>query len=253
MGALVARNARHNEGFTEFDEELLETLAGHAVENLNRIREVKARINVERTRLETDLHTAMNMLATGVKWEAEIAMEDLQEGHITTISTALSNLYAAYEGAYAELSYVLDDLRDPTLEQEGLVAALENKAAFIARERITVSCDFDDRLPAEVEGDLYRIGIEGMNNAVKHSGIRNDPDGSVDVRLTQRGDRVQLCIVDNGQGFDAERELAHPTGWGLRRIREIVRGAEGELHLRSEEGEGTTLCVTVGRNGDRSA
>jgi len=250
-GYLVARNSQHSSGFTEFDQELLATLAGHAVAGVDRIRDVSERMRVERGRLETDLHTAMNLLATGVKWEAEIASEELERGRLGKAIEALQRLYKAYQGAYAELSFVLDDLLDPTLEREGLVAALRKKAELIARDHITVLCDFGDRLSPELEGDLYRIGIEGMNNAVKHAGIKDDPDGRVMVLLERSGDRLRLWVADNGDGFDVAETLARRRGWGLQRIEAIVEGQAGSLRIWSGQGRGTTMCATVssGRSG----
>ncbi len=251
IGLLVARNSQQDSGFTEFDEELIRTLADHAVSSVDRIQDVEERFTVERARLETELHAAMNMLATGVKWEAEIAMDELDEGRPQEASKALQRLFDAYTGAYIELSYVLDDLHDPTLEREGVIAALEKKAALIAPGHTRIICDVDDRLPPEMEGDLYRIGIEGMNNAAKHAGIKQDPQGQVLVLLERCGHQIRLWVVDNGTGFAAAART-HTTGWGLRRLEEIVRGQDGQLVLSSRPGQGTTLCALMRHNGSHS-
>jgi len=247
IGCLVARNAQRGRGFTEFDQELMMTLARHAVVGVDRIRDLGVRIDAERSRLETDLHTAMNMLATGVKWEAEIAIEELEEGNLDETSEAMDRMFRAYQGAYAELTYVLEDLRDPVLERNGLVAALEKKAELIAPGHVLVVSDLDRRLAPDLEGDLYRVGVEGMNNAAKHSGIKNRPDGRITVHLSANGDEVVLRVTDNGAGFDVAEARQHKRGWGLRRLNGIIENQGGKLDVRSEPGGGTTLLARVDR------
>jgi signal transduction histidine kinase len=70
-------------------------------------------------------------------------------------------------------------------------------------------------LPAGVETAAYRIAVEAMTNAVRHSGGRH-----VTVRLTADDDEVHLLVRDDGTGLAIDRI----PGVGLRSMQE--RAAE---------------------------
>jgi len=249
VGVLVARGAESRKGFSEFDEVLIQALATNAAADIERVRGLervrKEAVRTERKRLETDLHEAMNVLATGVRWEAEILLEEIERNDLVAAGVALKRLQAALPRAYADLSYLLEDLRDPTLEQEGLLTALRKRAGLIGRGSIVVRGDLRERLPLEIEGILYRVGQEAMSNAVKHSGVVHNPDVKIEVWLEHSDGQVKLCVTDDGVGFDVESILALSHKWGLRRLRDTLREIGGRLGIESVPGKGATICATV--------
>lgn len=253
VGVLVARDAASQQGFSEFDKVLIETLATNAAADIERVKGLeKARedaIRAERKRLETDLHEAMNVLTTGVRWEAELLSDEMERTDLAAAGIALTRLQAAFTRAYTDLRYLLEDLRDPTLEQEGLLIALRKRAELIGRGRIQVHGDFWKRLPPEVEGVLYRVGQEAMDNAVKHSGVVHNPDVKIEVWLEWSNEKVSLCVKDNGVGFDVGSTLVLSHKWGLRRLRDIVSETGGKLDIDSALGKGAMVCATIGLSG----
>jgi signal transduction histidine kinase len=246
---LAARDGERREGFSEFDEVLIKTLATNAAADIERVRGLeKARedaIRAERKRLETDLHEAMNVLATGVRWEAEILSDEIDGNDLAAERIALTRLQAGLARAYTDLRYLLEDLRDPTLEQKGLLIALEKRAELIGRGRVVVHSDFWERLPPEIEGALYRVGQEAMSNAVKHSGVVHDPEVKIEVWLERSNGQVKLWVKDDGVGFDVESILTLPHKWGLRRLRDTLHEMGGRLDIDSMPGKGTTICATI--------
>jgi signal transduction histidine kinase len=265
VGVLVARDAVGREGFSEFDETLLETLATNAAADIERVRKIgKAReemaraerirnieearneaAKVERKRLENDLHEAMNMIATGVKWEADILGDAIECGNLSEARVALERLQAARTRAYTDLRYLLEDLREPILKEEGLLVALRKRAELIGRGRIVVHDESWERLSPEIEATFYRVGLEAISNAVKHSGFLDDPEVEIQVWLERANEQAGLLVRDNGVGFDVESTLNLSDRWGLRRQRDVLREMGGELKIDSEPGRGTTVCATV--------
>jgi PAS domain S-box-containing protein len=244
-GWLVARRPRHGPAFTEFDRELLETVAGQATTGIDRIRDIENRITAERRRLATGLHDAMNDLTAGVRWEAEIAMDELGEGHIEETAAALSRMYAAYHTVHHNLEYVRDGLGDQTLEREGLVAALKNKAEGTLPGQWKIEADLCERLSPEIEEVLYRIGFEAINNALKHADIKRRPGKYLLVLLERSGCQVRLWVADNGSGMSSEQASPRNWGWGLRQLNEHAHARGGNLLLLSEQERGTALCAVI--------
>jgi PAS domain S-box-containing protein len=249
VGVLIAWDTEGQGMFSELDEVLIQTLATNAAADIERLRGLeKARedaIRTERKRLERDLHEAMNVLVTGARWETEIISEALECDDLAAVRIALKRLEAALTRAYTDLRYLLQDLRDPTLEQEGLLVALEKRAELIGHGRIMVGGDLQERLPPEIERVLYRVGQEGMNNAVKHSAVLRNPDVNIELYLERSDGQARLWVKDNGAGFDVESSLALTHKWGLRRLRDVLKEIGGGLDIDSAPGKGTMICATI--------
>jgi signal transduction histidine kinase len=139
---------------------------------------------------------------------------------------------------------------DPTLEREGLLAALKKRADLIGHGCIQVHGDVWEPLPPETEGILCRVGQEAMDNAVKHSGVMEAPSIQIDVTLERGDSYARLCVCDDGVGFDVEEVLTQQYKWGLRRLRDTLRQMGGSLALDSAPGKGTTVCATVNLSQD---
>lgn len=77
--------------------------------------------------------------------------------------------------------------------------------------------------------------------------------GRITVRTRQVGGRIWLAVADSGSGMDHAQlrrvmngdiaPAAHGTGFG--RIRHFLQNAHGHLCVRSGEGRGTTVAITL--------
>ncbi len=56
--------------------------------------------------------------------------------------------------------------------------------------------------------------------------------------------QLRVTIVDDGRGFDIARDR-RPDSFGLVSMHERAQAMEGELTVRSQPGEGTTVEVTL--------
>ena len=91
-------------------------------------------------------------------------------------------------------------------------------------------------LPAETKIGLYRIAQEALNNVAKHSNANN---ASVILRC-QTG-KVELCIKDDGKGFDLPGISTESLGLGI--MRERARTIGATLDLSTKINEGTEVMV----------
>lgn len=95
-----------------------------------------------------------------------------------------------------------------------------------------------------------------IRNAVKYS-----PEGGrVSVTLTVHDGEYEICVEDEGIGMN-EEQLAHifdrfyradssdtavqGVGLGMNIVRNIVLAHQGEIHVDSQSGSGTRVCITL--------
>jgi PAS domain S-box-containing protein len=134
-------------------------------------------------------------------------------------------------------------LHTSKLEILGLVATMRCFCREVSEQRkveVDLTCrDVPDDLPEQISLCLFRVLQEGLNNAVKHSGVRK-----FEVRLERVSDKLQLMIRDQGAGFDPGMEM-FTTGLGLMSMRERVSLVKGALAIESKPRSGTEIKISV--------
>jgi PAS domain S-box-containing protein len=137
---------------------------------------------------------------------------------------------------------LISGLRPPILDEQGIVAAIaylvgEHVSAGVAAIRFNHDVHFD-RLEPLLEGTLFRIAQEALNNVKRHS-----QSLTAAVDLSQISDRIQLQIRDWGVGFEVNQ--ADKRRFGLRGIRERARLLRGRAVIESRPGQGTRVFVEI--------
>jgi PAS domain S-box-containing protein len=94
-------------------------------------------------------------------------------------------------------------------------------------------------LSKDVSLCLFRVLQEGLQNAVKHSGVRSF---AVDLQGTEES--IELTVTDTGSGFEEQDALTR-HGLGLISMRERLQLVHGELSVKSQPGAGTTIRARV--------
>ena len=131
-------------------------------------------------------------------------------------------------------------LRPSMLDDLGLLPALQWQAREVSRTshlRVEVQADdVPEDLSEEQKTCIYRVVQEALRNVSRHARAAH-----VQIRLTHSGDRLQLAIQDDGQGFVPERE----KGVGLLGMEERVVRLNGEFHVESQPGKGTRISIEL--------
>lgn len=140
-----------------------------------------------------------------------------------------------------------------------LIEDIRSTAQFWAKKKgLLLSYDIDPQLPVTMKGDPYwlkQILLNLVNNAMKFTdegGVYvylSRPDENhwaVQVRDTGIGipKEAQNRIFEAFQQADSGRKSAG-SGLGLSIVRELVALMEGQIHLESEEGKGSTFTITL--------
>ena len=102
--------------------------------------------------------------------------------------------------------------------------------------RWTVSGTDIEPLPAAVEVAAYRIVLEAVNNAAKHSSATQ-----CQVELARVDGHLEIMITDNGTGMAD----SPGSGVGLGSMRERAEELGGSFALASAHDRGTTIAIRL--------
>jgi len=143
----------------------------------------------------------------------------------------------------ADIQTLSHRLHSSALELLGAAAAIQHLCEEFADQHKAVvdfdSHDLPDELPRDIALCLFRIVQEGLNNAVKHSGVRQ-----FEVRLWATPGQVELVVSDAGKGFDVAAGRAG-RGLGLISMEERIKLVDGDLSIDSQPHHGTTIHARV--------
>jgi signal transduction histidine kinase len=179
----------------------------------------------ERRRWARELHdeTLQGLAALGVLLSSGLraggeALEQAARHATDQLSTEIANLRA-----------LITELRPASLDQLGLVAALEGlarRSADVDGLELELGVDVrEDALDSELKTAVYRLVQEALTNVGKHARAAH-----VDVAVEQGPDAVRVRVADDGHGFDA----AEPTeGFGLAGMRERAALMGGRLEVET--------------------
>ena len=167
------------------------------------------------------------------------------EGVPGAVAAGLSQAHHQSLDAAARLRALARDLRPPTLDQLGLVAALSSLIADIEDEAEPIAelkvVGAERRLASEVELGAFRITQEAVRNALRHAGASH-----LLVTIAFGPKEITLTIADNGHGFDpvnfGEQDPQH---LGLLGMRERARLLGGHLEVHSTPEQGAVIEATI--------
>ncbi len=230
--------------FTMGEISLLVALArqmGIIVENYQlreRIQQVAA--YDERKRLARDLHDSVTQLLYSITLFTRASEEALEDGDNIRLGFSLDQLSNISQQALREMRFLLFELQPPSLEEMGLVQALDARFDMVER-RLGVRVMFEtDRFVSpskEVDNELSFVAIEALNNSIKHGNATQ-----VHLEIKNEEDYICLIVADNGRGFEPS-QVSH--GMGLSNMRHRAESVGGTLTIESASNTGTKVTMTV--------
>lgn len=250
VGRLMVESRGAHEPFNSADRHLLAQLARHAgpvvhairlTADLQRSRQRLVRAQEEeRRRIRRDLHDGLGpVLATAV-FQVDDA-RDVVSSDPNRADRQLKTLRETLKEAVADIRRLVYALRPPALDELGLAPALAEEVARFNEHGSGPRIMLDlpqalPLLPAAVEVAAYRIAMEAMTNAVRHSGAR-----SCSLTLGVNGG-LELEVVDDGVGLGSG---SSGKGVGITSMQERASELGGALTIANVRGGGTLVHVML--------
>jgi two-component system NarL family sensor kinase len=200
-------------------------------------------VRAERDRLARELHDTVMQQLTGIGLQLETA-DAVLESHPDRARARISTALRMTQEALAEARAAVENLDPSATRHDPLWKSLPDLCGeFASLYGIAVRCEVHPaavRPPDSIEGGIYRVVREGLNNVVKHAGATK-----VTVRLRTRPNRLSLLIEDDGRGFARARAVASVHGYGLHSMRRRTQMMGGRFRLKTAPGQGTRVEVSV--------
>jgi signal transduction histidine kinase len=187
-----------------------------------------------------ELHDGLIQEATAaqMRLEALLASEQVTAG---PLRQELEVVLGLLRNTIQEARQLIMGIRPPVLEERGLAEALRQ---LIAGQppggpviELAVSLP-SPRLQPLLEATIYRVVQEALSNVRRHSRSER-----AEVRITQRGDRVEVEVRDWGVGFDPAS--VNTQRFGVKGMHGRALALHGRAEIQSAPGKGTRVLVDL--------
>jgi signal transduction histidine kinase len=255
VGVLCAAPRRAGDGWSDPDRRALTQLARHtgavvhadrlttdlrrSLEELTRSRKrLVTTQEQERRRIQRDLHDGLGPTLAAIRLHLETCLDPGTTAP-TWLRRELERIDELVGQAGSDVRRLVYGLHPPTLDQLGLVAALDQHVTQFGRDTCVATRFTGVAVPntsAAVEITIFRVTQEALTNVAKHAGA-----ASVDVTLWHDDARLHLRVDDDGTGL----RPGPVDGTGLRGMHDRAASVGGVLALDGRPGGGTRLTLTV--------
>jgi len=193
----------------------------------------------ERARIASDLHDDLGPMLSGVKMRiSSFELIDKEDGEQRKKTNAL------IDEILKRLREISFDLMPGVLITKGFVTSLKEFVSFINNNTELkielVIVEVERMLPEHLSIQLYRIMQEVIRNTLKHAGASR-----LLVELKIEKNALILSFLDNGIGFNYERESQKYEGLGLRNLLMRTDIIGGVLFIESKLNVGTSYTFEI--------
>ena len=220
-------------------------------EELRRLQVAESARETERKRLAEELHDeTMSSLAA---MALEMGFLRHQAAQVSPeLGDGLAEIVTRIKDTDKQLRHLVSGIFPSVLTDLGLVRAIRAYLDQLTARPIDNPCPLEieftsrgiesQRLPDEVEINIYRVVQQGVTNAIQHAEASRL---LIDFALDDTG--LLLSISDNGRGFDVNNPNETPQSghFGLVNFRDRIAALNGTLELESRPSEGTTIKAKI--------
>lgn len=193
----------------------------------------------ERNRIAREIHDSLGHALTTLNIQLQTAVK-LWQRNPAEAKPFLEQAHRLGTIAMKEVRQSVHALRADAEIEEPLEQAISTLIQdFCQGTGVAVSTqiELNTVLPAQLSKTIYRVIQEALTNICKHAQAT-----SVQLRLQQKPDRIDLTIADNGQGF---RLSPHAAGFGLHSMRERITILKGTFQIDTKPGAGCRISIEL--------
>ena len=194
----------------------------------------------ERKHISREIHDQLGQLASALKIEIDWLNMNLSHPE-QKVKSRIDHALSIIKVMINTTRKIATALRPSIIDELGLCESLKWQCTEF-KKLSGIDCEFicdyqDEAMPLEIRTELFRICQESLTNVIRHANAKK-----VKVHLRNLEDGLEVSINDNGKGFDPNQKSTHI---GLLGLRERALSIDGDLHIESEPGKGTTIRVII--------
>jgi PAS domain S-box-containing protein len=201
----------------------------------------------ERKRIAHELHDGIGQILSAIKFGLEDTINRMGNHTDTESNKALENIIPMIQNGIEEIRRICMNLRPSILDDLGILATISwfcrDFQRIYSGIRIEQQIDIQENdVPDILTTVIYRVLQEALNNIAKHSQA-----DVVHLSIRKRDKNIELCIKDNGMGFDLvdSRSKESPKrGLGLASMKERTEYSGGSLDIKSGRSTGTIILAS---------
>ncbi|MGD1848146.1 MAG: tetratricopeptide repeat protein [Salibacteraceae bacterium] len=209
------------------------------------LRAVLGKESEVRRSIARDLHDGLGQLLTNLSF----LVGDLkQKAPRFELAGTLEKMETMIELAHQESRSIAHQIRPHALEEKGLEGALrEMFVKHCVNHDLTVDfqCDGKEKIPAEVQIELFRMCQEMLTNTLKQARAT-----TFHLYLQFHTDRVLIVARDNGIGFDWSKVSG--KGEGLLNLKHRTEAMGGVFHQERSKPSGQAMRIRIPIKGTAS-
>jgi signal transduction histidine kinase len=194
--------------------------------------------SIERKRVASELHDNVSSLLSAVNMSMQaISGKTLTE----TDQKIYQNVREMIKSAYSEVRNISHNIMPVGLEKEGLLRTIQQLLEKINLNKqlsfYLESKGMEQRLPVQIELNVYSIVLELINNIIKHSEATK-----AIISMMNQDDIFSLQVKDNGIGIHGN------SGNGMGNIKSRIEALNGSFTIDSEHKKGTSFYIKIPLN-----
>jgi signal transduction histidine kinase len=197
----------------------------------------------ERTWIARELHDDIGQQLALLANNLELMEKDAPDS-IAEIRNRVSEQLKRVREIASDVQAISHRLHSSKLRYLGIVAAAKSFCQELSEQHNVeidfIHADIPPAVPEEISLCLFRVMQEGLQNAVRHSGVRH-----FEVQLRGVSSEIQLTIRDSGVGFDPDEAMLNNRGLGLINMRERIALVHGTFVVTSKPERGTEINIRV--------
>jgi PAS domain S-box-containing protein len=194
----------------------------------------------DQSKYARELHDGLGPLLSTLKMHIEWIADT---NNVQNKDKIIQHSIHTIDNAIRSVKEIANNMSPHILQRFGLVEAINSyiyRLKETSKIEFVVSSNLKDRIASNIEIVLYRILLEIINNAIKHSDAKK-----VILKFNKQKNALQINCSDNGKGFDVTRVMSEGQGMGIFNMQNRIKHIGGGFKIISNMNIGTDITINL--------